>query len=178
MTPEFSRPIPVEDIPNAGRTWVLEATPAECTLLAQRFGIMAVETLTAKIKVKPAAHGDTIRVNGSLSAQVVQACVVSLAPVTQAVEESFSLSFAPAADEAGEGGELDIDLSADDPPDPIYDGVIDLGEICAEHLALGLDPFPRVENAEFVAETDTCDEEPETKPSPFAVLAGLGQKKL
>ena len=178
MIVEFSRPVTVEEIPTAGRTWVLDATAAECELLAKRFGILAVSGLTAKIKVKPAPHGDIIRVKGSLSAQVVQACVVHLTPVEQQVDEEFDLCFAPAADEDQAGAELDIDLSADDPPDPIYGGVIDLGEICAEHLALGLDPFPRSEGAEFTAISESCDDEPEQKPSPFAVLAQLAEKKI
>ena len=178
MNPEFSRPINVEDIPTAGRTWVLEATADECARLAQRFAIQGITSLTAKVKVKPAPHGDTIRVSGSLTGTVVQSCVVTLTPITQQVEEEFSVSSSPAVGGEDPAAELEIDLSADDPPDPIIDGIIDLGEVCAEHLALGLDPFPRSADAEYVDKTIGCDDVAEVKPSPFAVLANLTQKKV
>ena len=58
------------------------------------------------------------------------------------------------------------------------DGIIDLCEVCAEHLALGLDPFPRSADAEYVEKTIGCDDVAEVKPSPFAVLANLTQKKV
>lgn len=176
MTPEFSRPIDADDITNAGRTWVLEATPDECALLAQRFGILEVTALTAKVKVKPMSHGDLIRVNGQLTASVVQACVVTLVPVAQQVQEEFDLSFSPSTDE--NGVEVEIDMSVDDPPEPILDGKIDLGEIVAEYLALGLDPFPRADGAEFTLKSDDYDDDVEVKQSPFAALSKLAKKNL
>ncbi len=36
-----------------------------------------------------------------------------------------------------------------DPPDPIVNGRIDLGQLAAEFLALGLDPYPRKPGVEF-----------------------------
>lgn len=178
MNPEFSRPVTIEEVSNAGRIWNLEATAEECALLAQRFRILAVTSLSAKVKVKPSSHSDIVRVSGELTGQVVQACCVSLAPVSQTVHEEFDLKFSPAADVPEAGAELEIDLSQDDPPDPFYDGIIDLGEVCAEFLALGLDPFPRAENAEFSFESTDCDDKPVKKPSPFAVLSDLTQKKV
>ena len=178
MSPDFSRPIQVEEVSNAGRVWNLEATAEECALLAQRFRILAVTSLTAKVRVKPSSHSEIVKVSGELTGQVVQACVVSLVPVEQIVREEFQVNFTPAQGTAEQAEELEIDLSEDDPPDPFYDGIIDLGEICAEFLALGLDPFPRAENAEFSFESDICDDEPVKKPSPFAVLTKLSQKKV
>jgi len=175
MIPEFSRPVSVESLPGGGRNWNIEATPEECALLATRLRILSVTSCVASLKAKPMSHGDIVRVTGTLTAHVVQACVVSLEPVAQVVEESFDLTFSPAMENAA--GEIDIDLSLDDPPDPIYDGHIDLGEIVAEHLALTLDPFPRLENAEVCLETIDCEASEEKSPSPFAVLAELAKKK-
>jgi uncharacterized metal-binding protein YceD (DUF177 family) len=86
------------------------------------------------------------------------------------------MSFSPNAEDTD--GDIDLDLSLDDPPDPIYDGKLDLGEIATEHLALGLDPFPRDDNAESVVISTECDDLEEKRPSPFAVLAQLNKKKL
>ena len=176
MSPEFSRPIEIDEVPNAGRTWILEATADECTVLAKRFAILDVTSLTAKVKVKPMTHGDLIRVSGSLQASVVQACVVTLVQVPQQVQEEFDLTFAPSVGE--DGLEIDIDLSQDDPPEPILDGKIDLGEIVAEYLALGIDPFPRADGAEFVEISEDCELEEAPQPSPFAVLSSLTKKNL
>ena len=178
MIPEFPRPIKVDDIPNAGRVWQLDATAEECQALAQRFRIIAVSNLTAQVKLKPQSHGDVIRVTGRVQAQVVQACVVTLAPVTQQVSEDFDLTFAHVETPDDPLAELEIDLSVEDPPDAIVDGCIDVGEICAEHLALGLDPFPRADGAEFHFDSETSDDSVPEMPSPFAVLANLKHKKI
>ncbi len=45
-----------------------------------------------------------------------------------------------------EGDEFEIP----DPPEPIVNGFIDLGQLAAEFLVLGLDPYPRKPGAEFV----------------------------
>ncbi len=67
------------------------------------------------------------------------------------------------AESAG-GGEIEIDLEADDPPDLLESDVIDLSGYAVEHLSLDLDPFPRKPGAEFVTPADDAD------LSPFAVL--------
>jgi hypothetical protein len=53
-----------------------------------------------------------------------------------------------------------------------YDGRIDLGAIAAEHLALGLDPYPRAPGAEFADHIEDAARE----TSPFAAL-GLLKKE-
>ena len=177
MNPEWSYLVKVDEIPAAGRIWELEAGQQECAALARRFGILGVSHLTATVKVKPQSHSQAWRVTGTVRAQVVQACVVSLAPVKQKMAEDFDLSFSHQEPEQP-ADELDIDLSVEDPPDPLIDGQIDLGEVCAEHLALGLDLFPRAEGAEFHFETETYPEETPVQPSPFAVLAQIKDKKV
>jgi len=171
---EFSRPVAVDGLPQSGRKWTIEATPEECARLARRFGILAVNALTATFTVKPVSHGDVIRVTGTMTADVVQACVATLTPVEQRVVEDIDLPFSETAAETQ--GDIDMDLSLDDPPEPIYDGKVDLGEVAAEHLALGLDPFPRADNAEFIVSSEGCDDSEERTPSPFAKLEALKKK--
>jgi len=60
----------------------------------------------------------------------------------------------------------------DDGPDPIEDGIIDVGEAVVEELALLIPPYPRVPGAEFndiIEDADGGDD----KPNPFAKLAAL-----
>lgn len=178
---EFSRPVSIEDVPAQGRHWTITASPAECQALAERYGIPEVERLEATLKVRPVARTETFKVEGTLTAAVVQTCVVSLEPVHQTVMESFSVVFGPdrrAEEGEEEGRDMVIDLGAEEPPDPIIDGKIDLGEVTAEHLALALDPFPRAEGAEMLEQQAIPEPEKTVTNRPFAVLAEFRDKKM
>ncbi|MEW5729647.1 MAG: DUF177 domain-containing protein [Pseudomonadota bacterium] len=173
--PEFSRPIRGEQVPMAGVEHDIEANEKERAALAERFGLLAVNRLTATVKVKPFRGGQLFRVTGRLSADVVQACVVTLEPVPAKVVEDFQVTFGPESGEE-EGDEVEISLEDEDFPDPMVGGIIDIGEVVAEHLALGLDPFPRARGAK-VPKAFSEPEPAEEKPGPFAALARLRQKK-
>ena len=58
---------------------------------------------------------------------------------------------------------------AQEPPDVIVDGKIDLGALTAEALALALDPYPKKPGVAFV---DVMEPE-DLSESPFAALARL-----
>ncbi|MDA8231295.1 MAG: DUF177 domain-containing protein [Magnetospirillum sp.] len=171
--PEFSRPVTVSDIPARGTEMDISAVESERAALARRFGIERVESLGARVRLRPAAGG-LVRVNGTLVADVVQSCVVTLEPVPAHIEDGFAVTFGPQAAEEDEG-ELDLDFEAEDLPDPIVGGVIDIGDVVAEHLALALDPFPRAAGAVFQPPADIPDE-PGKKGSPFAALERLRKK--
>lgn len=173
---EFSRPILAAQVPTGGVEYDISADASECAALARRFGLREVASLTAHIHLK-ASSGGVIRLSAHFSAQVVQTCVVTLEPLPATVEDGFRMSFSPEVGGEDDAG-LDIDLSLDDdPPDPIVDGAIDVGEAVAEYLALSLDPFPRKEGAEFIAPIlpDEDDDEPK-EPNPFSVLTKLKEK--
>lgn len=175
IVPEFSRIVRVDQIPAAGITLDLTAKPAELKALAERFGVQSIDRLDARVTLKAIAGGALVRVDGHFSAQVVQTCVVTLEPVPDDLDEDFSLTFGAAAlEEPGE--EIELSLDEEDPPDPIVDGHIDVGEAVAEHVALALDPFPRKPGIAFDGGPDEPAEE-EKKPSPFAVLAQLRKNK-
>ncbi|MEM9045000.1 MAG: DUF177 domain-containing protein, partial [Pseudomonadota bacterium] len=86
------------------------------------------------------------QLDGSLSAITVQDCVVTLAPVTQYIEEDVSRRFLPEAElEAQDDILVDADQT-EDGPEPIGPQ-IDLAAVMLESLALALDPYPRAEGA-------------------------------
>lgn len=174
----FSHPLRVDKIPARGTSLRIEVPEAERDALARRMDLLELPEIAAEFDVTPMGKTGLIRVNGRLTARVVQACVVTLAPVPGEIEEEISLTFGPppADDDGEEGEELEVDFYESDPPDEIIDGCIDLGAVMEEHLALGLDPFPRVEGAVFEPPAEP-PEEPEAKPHPFAALARLKQKK-
>ena len=42
------------------------------------------------------------------------------------------------------GREINLTTKDDEVPEPLVGGIIDLGEAVSEHLALEIDPFPRI----------------------------------
>ena len=174
-TPEFSRPIAVDSLKHSGKTYEIEASEEERRRLAERFQVVSVESLSASIQVTPQQSGVMVRVHGTLEAKVTQACVVTLKPVSSHLNTPMERLFGPGGED-DDPAEEEIDLEYD-PPEAIIDGVIDLGEIAAEELALDLDPFPRAPDAEFDGFTlGGSEAASEERPNPFAVLAQLRQK--
>jgi uncharacterized metal-binding protein YceD (DUF177 family) len=168
--PEFSRRIPVGDIPARGADYEIGADAKEREALAARLGLLALESLTARLRLEPIGRGPLVRLSGAFTADVVQSCVVTLEPVPAHLEEGFHMTFGP--EEEGEAPEIELSPEAEDPPDPFDQGAVDLGEAVAEQLALALDPFPRKPGAEFAAPAEESTAVPE-RPNPFAILGGL-----
>lgn len=170
-TPEFSRPIRVNTLPRDGRTIAIEADEAERVALARRFDLLALDALKARFTLTQ-GRGDTVAVAGTLTAAVVQRCVVTLDPVPATVEDEIEAVFA-AADGRDEA-EVEVDPLAAE-VEPLVDGRIDLGELAAQHLSLALDPYPRSPDAPEPA-AEPPQAEAETR-RPFAVLKGGGDDK-
>ena len=174
--PEFSRVVPVESLADGETVIDIEADADERAALARRFGLLALDSLTAKIGLTPVYAG-LVRVHGALAAKVTQACVVTLKSVTTRVEGSFERLYG--ADTPEEEAGLITDTDTEETPEPVTDGAVDVGEAVAEQLALELDPFPRAPGAAFdgfssgsksAAGDDTGD------GGSFAVLARLKEK--
>lgn len=172
---EFSRLIRVDQIPAAGMRFDVEAKPEERAALATRFGLPSLDQLKAEIHLKAIAGGALVRLDGTITAKVVQACVVSLEPIPAKIKEDFSLTFGAAPPEEV-GAEIELSMEDEDPPELVIDGVIDVGEAVAEHLSLALDPFPRKAGIAFAGGEEPTPAE-EKRPSPFAVLAQLRKNK-
>lgn len=160
MPPELTRPLLLAHVPAGGADWVLETSPAERAALAARFGIEAVNAFQASLRLAPREDG-VVLASGRLWAEVVQLCVVSVEPVTQEVTAPLAFRLLPP-------GMAAADTPADEADDiESAHGLVDLGEVLAEELALALDPYPRHHDAQLPPE---AREGPET---PFAALAQL-----
>lgn len=138
--PEFSHVVRAHDVGGTPRQLALEADAAARAGLAARFGLLALNRLTAALELRREARG--IRISGAVQAEGAQPCVISAEPVPFAIAEHVALLLVAAAPAAGSGGE--VELSADDlDVEPLAGDVIDAGEIAAQALALGLDAYPR-----------------------------------
>ena len=168
----FRRLVSVAKIGDSGLAQTIKAAAGDLPQIAAYLEISAVKSLTAEISLNR-WQGKGVRLVGTLTADVVQNCVVTLEPIEAHVEAEFERHYLPRdklqADVENEQGVF-VDPTADDPPEPLGHE-IDIGEIMVEELSLNLDPYPRKPGAEF-----HTDDSP-TRENPFAVLAKLKPKK-
>lgn len=171
---EFSRLIEVERIGEEGVCMTITADVEERAALARRFDLLSLDRLVAEVQVQPKGTDGSVVVDLDWQADVVQRCVVSLEPVAAHLAERSRLVFSdrPEATEAY-GGE-DFDLESEEPPEPLVEGRIDVGELTAEQMALALDPYPRRPDARLPEAY--AEHEPERR-NPFAALAKLKEKQ-
>jgi len=163
---EFSRQISAEQIGVQETTREIAANAAERAKLAERFGLLGLDRLSAVLQLTR-GRGGAVRVRGRFVADVVQACVVTLEPVPAHLEQDFTATFAPRG--AAEAGEVLIALEEDEPPEEIVDGRIDLGEAVVQQFAVALDPYPRSPSAAEATGSDGGGEE-QGRKGPFAAL--------
>jgi len=180
MAPETASPLPlqrplrVDAIKQRGTFSSIQAEAAELAGIARMLDLPSVETLEARYVLS--RSGERVKLEGEIKAELHQLCVVTLESFPVSLVAPLKLDFAPEEQEAprrkagDDDGEIDIEvrLNEEDPPEPIVDGVIDLGAVTLEFLALALDPYPRKPGAAF---TEPAPEEP--PESPFAALARL-----
>jgi uncharacterized metal-binding protein YceD (DUF177 family) len=165
----------LDEVPEGGRHVALEASAAVRAAVAKAANVGAVETLSAVFDLTRRGR-DGLRAVGSVRARVRQACVVSLEPVVNTVDEAIDVSFAPAREPAAKSkARMDddaelvaVDPEGEEPPEPLVNGAIDLGVLATEFLILGIDPYPRKEGVAFEA-PDADD----SAAHPFAALAAL-----
>ncbi|MFQ6017401.1 MAG: DUF177 domain-containing protein [Kiloniellaceae bacterium] len=169
---EFSRLVPLERIGQRDIVEEIAASAEERAGLAKRFGLLALDRLTASLRLRRCGGRGLVRVSGRFAAEVTQACVVSLEPVKSYLEESFSQLYTFAPLETADHADF-IDLEAEDPPEPAGPGGIELGEAVAQQLALALDPYPRAPGAKLAGGSSGGAQEGPERHSPFAVLRGL-----
>lgn len=175
MTPkiEFSRTIAVEGLSlDKVREETIEATAQECADLAERFGIREISNFKANLTIRRVAGGDTVRVAGDYVADVVQSCVVTLRDVPEHMTGQFETFFSENAPEYNDE-EIDFVFEDDEStPEQISNGIIDLGEVAAQYLALDLNPYPRAPGVSLAAQMAENGFKNETT-NPFQALESL-----
>ena len=165
----------VESIRPRGTEVVVRAEAEQLPAIATLLGLVSIESLEGRYTLT--RNGERVKLDGRIAARLHQACVVTLDPFPVQLDVPVQLDLAPEEDVAAfarrndrDDAEIDIEvlLNEDDPPEPIVDGVIDLGGITLEFLALALDPYPRKPGASFESSAGESGTE-----SPFAALAKL-----
>jgi len=178
---EFSHRVRLSDLPAGGTSWTLEADEAERAALARRFGLEALDSLIAEISLEWVSGSAFLRLSGRIRASVVQACVVTLAPIRTELDEPIEILYEP-----GGAAEGEVEIEAVEDVEPLEGDSLDIAETAAEEMALMLDPYPRAPGAsveqldsglERLAGEGTVGDGDEKPPSPFEVLAGFRRKQ-
>jgi Large ribosomal RNA subunit accumulation protein YceD len=165
-------PLVVAQIPEAGLHRDIEADQRTRQAMAAIAGLREILSAQASLDVTPKGGG-RFHVTGHVRARVGQTCVVTLDPIENDIDEEVDLIFAPSeqipvlADLVDEAAESDVEIP--DPPEPIENGIIDLGRLATDALFLGLDPYPRRSDAVFEPPVEAQDPE----AHPFAALKAL-----
>ena len=140
---EIERIVDLERMGVGGAALEIAASEGERVALAKRFGFLGLPAFSARVTVDRRTGGQVV-VEGRLRGKIVQACILTLEPVTQDLDETFRIVFRQdAQDERDpESGEAVLSAQAD-APEPLTGNLLDVGEIVAEQLSLAADPYPR-----------------------------------
>ncbi|QHO77179.1 phosphodiesterase [Bradyrhizobium sp. CCBAU 051011] len=165
-------PVAVAQIPETGLHRDIQADQAIRAAVADVGGLREVLSVRASFDVTPKSGG-RFHVVGHVRARIGQTCVVTLEEIENDIDEPIDLIFAPPeqipqmaalVDEAEESDE-----EMPDPPEPIENGMIDLGRVATDALYLAVDPYPRKPGAVFEPVVEAADPE----DHPFAALKAL-----
>ena len=177
MSTELSIPINVAQLPSTGIK-INETIKKEiCSKIASRVAVDVLESLIIKISVCPGnepilkAH-----VIGEIKATIIQACSVTLEPISSKLRIPVHLTFAE-GNNYNQTSLIDIDPEEETWPELMYGGEFDLGEVLIQLLTVEINPFPRKPETSFEASQEitryTTEEGTNISCHPFAKLAKL-----
>ena len=172
MIPEFSYIVDLRAAAKSDKNLMAEAGAEQRASIAVRIGALEISEFKASFTAEKVKSG-TYRVRGKIKASLTQACVRTLAPVPDTIDEPFSVIFMVEdlfnqLDPEDEEGDIeDVEI--------LGDGLVDLGEIAVQYLSLALNPYPTSEGeietrglGENIA--IISEEAAHAQSSPFAVL--------
>lgn len=169
----FSYRVKVGHISANPVTVTISADPRECEGLARLWQVDKVLSLSAELQINRWKK-DGVRLRGTLDADIVQSCVVTLEPVPSHLHEEIDQIFVPEGSKLAKlvtdaDGALYLDPEGPDAPDMFVGDEIDAGAVVAEFAALAIDPYPRKSGIDFKDHVED-DGSADRKANPFAVL--------
>lgn len=178
---EIERLVDISRLGTNGAALDIVASEGERKALATRFSFLGLPAFSARVTIDQKVGGRIV-VEGRLRGKIVQACILSLDPVTQELDEPFRLVFQQdlTEDRDPESGEALLSAQPD-APEPLSGNVLDVGELVAEQLALAADPYPRrpgLKLEDVMPKSRNSGRPARTEPRrhPFAGLAALRDK--
>jgi uncharacterized metal-binding protein YceD (DUF177 family) len=140
---EIERMVDLDRMSSGSAALDITASDGERAALAKRFGFVGLPAFSARVTIDRRPGGQVI-VEGRLRGRIVQACILTLDPVTQELDDVFRIVFKQDLTEEKdpESGEALLNAQVD-APEPLAGNMLDVGEIVAEQLSLAADPYPR-----------------------------------
>lgn len=187
--PEWSVLIDAQTVTSNPYKLRIAASEEERKALCKRLDLAAISSLSADLTLHR-EKGSIIHVNGLMKANVTQHCVISTDPVQTQIEETFEGWFADQDrivmlakarhERLGRLADSEIPiLDESEDPEPLVNGMIDIGELVTQNLSLALDQFPRrrgLEEAEVV-EVSIGSEVAAIRRNPFEALKNWKKSK-
>lgn len=177
---EFSRPLRVDSLHIISKTIELEASIEECRQLALRYGVISVISLKATLHLSVSREERLILVEGDISAELRQICVVTHEEVDNKVSTALRVKFSESPDISADSIKRNDDIedfTTPDPPETIENGTIDLGELVSQYLSTAIDPYPRKHGLPYNDYSSGKKVEDDViKAHPFSALAELKDK--
>lgn len=154
-------------------TVTLSADAEERLGLADLWQVEAVGALSAELQIARWKK-DGIRVRGTVEADIVQACIVTLEPVPAHIREEIDQIFIPEGSKLARittdaSGEMVVDPDGPDLPELFTGDSIDAGAVVAEFAAMSIDPYPRKQGVDFADHIED-DGSNDRRPSAFSAL--------
>lgn len=152
------------------------ASAAEREAIARVLDISSCEALSARFDLVPAGEGRYVRLTGTLEADVIQACIITLEPVGAHISEAFSAEFWAPEDIGASDPTVEHSVLEGEDREPMAGVRIEVGRVVFETLSAALDPYPRKSGAEFNWQ-DSKEGAGADPQNPFAVLQKLKKEK-
>ena len=168
--PPYTYPFELAGLSERGAELSLSLDAEERARIAVWLGALEVPRLEATIRLARLDDG-VYRYDADFTAEVVQACVVTLDPVPARHSGAAARRYRLIAKTPRRGSrDVDVDPGNDeDAPEVISSSLLDVAAPVLEELSLMLDPYPRAPGVAFEPPKD----EAEGADNPFAVLAKL-----
>jgi len=172
--PPYTVPFELAALSERGAELSVSPDAAERARIASWLEVLDVPRLDATIRLSHEGS-DVYRYEAEFTAEVVQACVVTLEPVPSRhvghVERHYRVP-AKTSRRPPRDRDTEVEVSDDeDAPEMISSTLLDIAAPVLEEVSLALDPYPRAPGVTFEPPKDEDGEA--AKENPFAVLAKL-----
>ena len=169
--PPYKAPFELAGLSERGAELSLSPDAAERARIASWLGALEVPRLDATIRLSR-LDDDVYGYETEFTAEVVQACVVTLEPVPSVHKGRAERRYRVVARNPrrrSEATEIDAGGEDEDTPELLSSSLLDIAAPLLEEISLSLDPYPRAPGVTFEAPKD----EDKAADNPFAVLAKL-----
>ena len=164
----------IKSVGPRGVTVNRQATAAECEQLRSNLDVVAVEQFHARYTLTQQS-GAAVLLAGGFTAKLTQACIVTLEPVSQTLDEEFAVTFAP-PHKVAEPGTAERSVLEEPDIEVLTGDTIDAGRVLFELLSAAIDPYPRKDTAQFDWQDPKSGPDVAEALNPFAALSKFKAK--